>query len=268
MTSFMKLIGACSVAFVGVGSPAFATTLGSFNYISNGDFETVDGTKGVETGNSDGDLLNSLSGKSGNKSWDVFATLPGGWTSNVGTGIEIQTNKTVDQIDSRPGFAGSLTSDHYVELDSEKPGGSNSDMEQTVQLDEGVYQFSFFYSPRTTNSAAEDNLIEYKISADADIAPNPLIGSISGPVVNTTNQVGLWTQVAVFFEVMANDIDVTFNLAAGGKENEHGGFIDNVAVHKDLSRTTLQPIPVPAPLLLIASAFGFAGAVRRYSRSS
>ena len=99
---------------------AFCATSVSATTVMNGDFETVDGRTGITGGNSDGDRLDSLAGKSGGASWDVYETLPGGWYSRDtgAAGIEIQTNNTVGGIKAHSGS-------HYVELDSEKFGSTS-----------------------------------------------------------------------------------------------------------------------------------------------
>ncbi|MEM1313333.1 MAG: hypothetical protein AAGI51_02185 [Pseudomonadota bacterium] len=245
MTLFMRLIGACGVALVGVSSPAFATTT---NLLSNGDFESVDGRTDINGNNP----LNGLASPPGG-SWAVYSSLPGGWIASGGPGIEIQTNRTLGAIDSLDGFDGN-PGEHYVELDSHHAADTNSGMEQSLLLEKGKYVFSFFYSPRTGNVGADDNLINWEIL--------PGLGSdfISGPnpVGNPATEVGKWTKLTTFFE-LADQTNVTFRIFAGGKDNSLGGFVDNVSV---------SAVPVPAAFLMLASAFGLAGAVRRMSKTS
>lgn len=168
MNSFMRFIGPCSFACLGVVSPAFAATYGP-NLIGNGDFEQVDDRKG-QTHTQRLDMLKAGPGSS----WDVYGALPGGWTTSDGPGIEIQTNSTLSIIDSKDAFGGGACH-HYVELDSHGGTDTNSGMKQTLALGAGEYVFSFFYSPRTGNLDADDNLITW------EILPGLGGGWISGP---------------------------------------------------------------------------------------
>jgi len=273
MALFMRLAGACGVAFIGSITPAFAVTLGP-NLIVNGDFETTDGTPGLTVGNSNGQALNSLAGNTGGSSWDVYDALPG-WTSPSGNGIEVQTNGTLtgnNTVDSMASYTPSLLGQHYIELDSERTRNlpnSNSSMRQTLSLDTGVYHFSFHYSPRRNSSAGDDNLIRYSIEGSPDISPALVTGEVSGPLNGTGTTVGNWTKFMATFNVLFDDTVVDFTFSADGRENEHGGFIDNVALHQDLDADPFSAvIPLPAPLLMIASAFGLAGVYRRFAKSA
>mgnify|MGYP005851845729 CR=1 FL=1 len=234
--------------------PASAVT----NLISNGDFETVDNRAGLTVGDSDGDALNSLAGSSGNASWDVYSTLPGGWYTSAGNGIEVQTNLTINgagSINSLDAFGGGPGS-HYIELDSEADGGvggvSNSSMSQKVSgLSVGrQYLFSFYYSPRTSSFSTDDNLISWLI------APPGVGGSVSGPANGTGTSAGVWTLFETIFTATSEDVVITFS--AGGNDNELGGFIDNVS---------LSLVPLPAGALLIVGAFAGAAAFRRFGRA-
>ncbi|MEO0681210.1 MAG: hypothetical protein AAF192_12450 [Pseudomonadota bacterium] len=245
MTLFMRLTGACGVAFFGMISPAFAITLGA-NEVVNGSFEADDASQFGLVNTSQTLTAGSLAGTNGN-SWDVFAALPG-WTRGSGdAGIEIQTNGTLNSIDADDG-------NRYVELDSHDNGGSvgsNSSMSQVISgLATGTYQFSFSYSPRNNN--VNDNGIDYSVTPDG---PDT---SIAGPsTVAPVSSVGSWTRVIHTFDLLSSDT-VTVSFAATGLDNTLGGFIDDVALQRVIAT------PLPAAVLLFASAFGIAGAVRRF----
>ena len=219
---------------LGLGTASGAATI-----VTNGDFETVDGRLGVTTGGSDGDALNSLAGASGGASWDVFASLPGGWTSTTGAGIEVQTKKTIG-ITPQSG-------QHYVELDSEAASGigSNSDMQQNLgALGAGEYDLSFWYRPRTGKGATDGILVEV------------LGAGFSQSVVGTdTSQ---WVNLTFAFTVAPAAGDIVLRFVATGKADELGGFLDTVSV-----TATPVPVPLPASALLLTAGLGALGLMRR-----
>ncbi len=229
--------GAAALACVAMASPASAYVVGD-NLLGNGDFETVDGRVGLVNGNT----LDALSG-SGKTSWDVYETLPGGWQTAGGFGIEVQSTGTITNFEPH-------SADHYVELDSEpKNGQSNSRMEQQLTLDAGAYEFSFYYSPRTQDVGT--NGIAYFIET------NILDGEVTGPDATQNTDVGSWTLIRHVFEIAADGTEVTVGFAATGEQDTLGGFVDTVRISQ---------IPLPAAgWFLLAAAGGLlaAGRARR-----
>lgn len=220
--------------------------------IMNGDFETVDDRTGITGGGSDGDRLDSLAGKSGGASWDVYTDLPGGWVNKDkagnprGAGIEVQTNKTVGGIEAHSGL-------HYIELDSEKFGntGSNSHLAQDIFLKAGTYSLKFWYAPRPGLSSVSSNRIASGIFTDV----------LSAWVTDPNNMSGRtergWTEIVRRFTV-ENDTNATLHFSALGKEDELGGFIDTVSI---------EAVPLPAGVVLMLSGLAGFGAMRRFKKA-
>ena len=211
--------------------------------VINGDFEDVSSST-PGTGLQNGAALGNLATGPG-ASWDVYSSLPG-WTTATGRGIEIQTNRTLGSINSHNG------GQHYVELDSHG-ASSNSSMEQSLTLAAGLYEFSFYFSPRTSNAAS--NGIDYSIDGDTTIT-----GNITGPGNGT--QVGQWTQVVELFSIAADDTLVTMTLAATGNQDSLGGFVDSVSLSR-IGDPVAPAVPLPATALLLLGALGGFGALRR-----
>ncbi|MEM6610429.1 MAG: VPLPA-CTERM sorting domain-containing protein [Pseudomonadota bacterium] len=206
-------------------SPVTAAT------VFNGSFELDPGA----TGNLGGSF--STLNSSG-RSWDVWSSLPG-WTTSDGPGIEIQSNRTLGQIDAYDGS-------HYVELDSHGGSDTNSAMFQDIFLSAGRYELSFYYSPR--RSDASTNGIAYSIT---DASPLALVAdTVTGP--GGAVLVGSWTQVVSSFNV-TSDGYIRLGFAATGRDDSLGGFLDNV-------RIAATPLPAAAWMLL-AGVFGL-GALR------
>jgi hypothetical protein len=207
-----------------------ALTIPSFaNLLTNGDFETVDGRVGLVHSRP----LNTLSGN-----WDVYNSLPGGWTTLSGNGIEVQASGTVVNAHS-----GNL----YIELDSHpnntNGGSSNSSMFQAVNLGIGDYIISFYYRPRT--GTVNDNGIQLRINNDVLLN-----------VSETTGTLNSWTQYTANFS-MASAASVNVIFEAIGTANQLGGFIDTVS----LTGGRIPPSEVPEPstfALLGASLVGIA----------
>jgi hypothetical protein len=215
MMSFKTMLGACALSLATLAGSAQAAT------VVNGSFE-----RHPRVGN-----------------WAVFDTIPG-WRTVDGNGIEIQTNRTLGQIDAQHGRS-------YVELDSHpNDGNSNSTMRQSIAFDVGRYLLSFYYSPRTHDAGS--NGIAYSIGTDL---MNLLSGSITGPGRDTA--VGQWTRVTGLFDVTKAG---TYNLdfAATGRAETYGGLIDNVAI---------SPVPVPAGGVLLLTALGGLALARRRQRA-
>lgn len=213
-----------------------AASASAATIVQNGDFETVDGRLGVTTGGSDGNPLNSLAGGSGNGTWDVYASLPGGWSSSLGAGIEVQTTRSVG-LTPKSGA-------HYVELDSENEGhiGSNSNMFQNLGLlDSGKYQLSFWYRPRT--ATASDNGIRVDVTGGAAFTTAVAGGDRSA-----------WMLYEFLFQVVNPAAPTILSFTATGDANEHGGFLDDISV---------AAVPLPAPALLLLGALGGLGLMGR-----
>jgi len=187
--------------------------------------------------------------------WGVYNGLDDGvsstndWQLLSGQGIEIQTSGTVV-----PAYAGN----QYVELDSDPsrhvggytvPDGTstNSTMGQTVHLDPGTYELSFWYRPRT--DVTGDNGIMYGLW-DSGITGTNLFGTADGTSSNITD----WTQITHTFDITTPG-DYTIAFAASGTANKLGGFIDNAE---------LNTVPIPGAVWLLGSGLlGLIGIRRR-----
>jgi len=245
MATTFKFMALASAALLACAGAAGAAT------IVNGDFETVDGRSGIENGNA----LNALGG-TGKSSWDVYTSLPGGWTNpdrtRFGPGIEVQTNGTLGQIDAHSGS-------HYVELDSDGCGSdckTNSLMFQDMILDKGSYELSFWYSPREKDKRT--NGIRFSVEDRTPPRPNEslLMSSVTGP--NATTTVGIWTQITKRFRVGADGSDIRLGFRAFQKDDERGGLIDTVSV---------AAVPLPAAGLLLLGGLGGLGLMGRRKAS-
>lgn len=151
--------------------------------------------------------------------WKVFQTIDGTWETLDNTaGIEIQNNTRTQAQDG----------EQYVELDSHDGKNSrrkdtNSRMGQEVYLDEGTYDLSFWYKPRTKKES--DNIIGAGI-----YGPVPTNGEIAYDSWDGSAPLD-WDLKNLVFEITtAGDYSVQFE--ALGKDNTLGGFIDNVSLTK------------------------------------
>lgn len=173
--------------------------------------------------------------------WTVFAAGINGWDVASGSGIEIQTNATLGQIDAQDGA-------HYVELDSHpnaQSSATNTRIQQTIAFDMGRYMLSFYFSPRVRNNAAT-NVIDFGVTSG-------LAASITGPSADVPY--GQWTKIETIFTVgTAGDYDLYF--AASGTQDTLGGLIDNVSI---------SPVPLPASALLLLAGVGALTIARRKS---
>ena len=132
--------------------------------------------------------------------------MPWTWKNVSGPGVEVQTDRTLSTIDAQDG-------DYYIELDST----ANSSISQKVQLSQGTYLLSFWYSPRT--ALALTNTITYNLGR-----------VVSGQITNGVNgaRVGVWVEVKALFSIKSKgNYDLTF--AAAGLSDGYGGLIDNVS---------------------------------------
>jgi hypothetical protein len=201
--------------------------------VTNGSFEDPFATPGTRNG---GQVFGQLLGGPGT-SWNVWDAIPG-WTTGSGAGIEIQSDRTLGSIDAAQGS-------HYVELDST----ANSSMFQRVLLGVGRYELSFAYSPRTRDAAS--NGIDYSVDG-------LLTGRIDGP--DGASRVGVWTTVSRGLDVRTAGSYV-LSFGATGRSDSYGGLIDSVAI-------TPSAVPVPAALVLLATALGGLGVAARVLRAA
>ena len=217
-----RILGIATVLILGLGT---AGSAGAVNLVLNGDFETLDDRTGDR-----GYRLNDLAPNR----WDVYDSLPGGWMTGSGAGIEIQHNTVVPAHSPQ----------HYVELDSHSwdGGPSNSSMFQWIHLDNpGTYELSFFYRARTNNQ--DDNGIDV-------LFDNLLVAEVDGFKYEYTD----WEQYIVTLDVaQAGDYQLMFS--AMGMDNTLGGFLDDIS---------LTSVPEPASIFLLGSGIlGLAALARR-----
>lgn len=217
-----KLLAAAVLALMAFSAAATATPI-----VTNGSFES--GVPGNKKGLQNGARFGNLN--SSGPSWDRWLKI-NGWTRTYGSGIEVQSNRTLSTIDAQEGT-------HYVELDS----NSNSGMKQTLNLTHGDYVLKFWYSPRTAQ--ANTNGIEYTI------------GGLAGGYVTTNKPVsavvGVWTEIVTKFSVgKRGAYDLKFS--ATGLSDSYGGLLDNVSV---------APVPLPAAGLGLMAALGGLASMKR-----
>jgi hypothetical protein len=205
-------------------APAVAATVTLKNYSFEED--ATGPNQGQVTGVRFGDLTTSPTA-----SWNIYSGLKD-WSTTSGTGVEVQTNRTLSTIDAQNG-------QYYVELD----GTRNAAISQTVKLKQGTYVLSFWYSPRTAFAAT--NIIGYNLGR-----------AVSGQITAGMNgaRVGIWTEVRTRFTLASkSNLDLTF--AALGFSDGTGGLIDNVAI---------QTVPIPAAGIGFFTALcGLAAIARR-----
>lgn len=174
----------------------------------------------------------------GGASRDVWTTIPG-WATTSGPGIELQTNNSLGSIDAHSG-------DYYVELNSDYGGNpSNSSMAQTLSLSKGMYELSFYCSPRTKTLGG--NTIDYGVGSLAS-------GTVDGS--SGTTSVGTWTEINMEFTVLADGDYTLYFTASRSGTNKRGGLIDTVS---------LEAVPLPASALLLLAGMGGLGLMRRRS---
>ncbi len=222
------LLCALSVLLAATSLAARATAKTIQPILQNGSFED-------STGNSKG-LVNRVTFNqllTSNYSWDTWKTIDK-WKNVSGPGVEVQTDRTLSTIDAQDG-------DYYIELDST----ANSSISQKVQLSQGTYLLSFWYSPRT--ALALTNTITYNLGR-----------VVSGQITNGVNgaRVGVWVEVKALFSIKSKgNYDLTF--AAAGLSDGYGGLIDNVSI---------ETVPLPATGFGLFAALGGLGLMRRRSK--
>lgn len=220
----IRTVVTLAVASVLLAAPVSAATI-----VTNGSFES--GVPGNTPGLNNGALFSDLN--SSGASWDRWTDIDG-WRTVSGSGIEIQSNRTLSTIDAQDGT-------HYVELDS----NSNSRMVQTVGLKAGSYLLSFWYSPRT--GAASTNAIEYNLGGIVG-------GKVTNGILGAT--VGTWTEILQKVVIKkSGQYDLYF--AGVGISDSYGGLIDNVSV---------APVPLPAAGFGLMAALGGLAALRKRRR--
>jgi hypothetical protein len=197
--------------------------------VANGDFETVD----ERVGNAKGVKLDSFDGITGR--WDVYTSLPGGWMTSSGPGIEVQYDGVV--VDAHSLY-------HYIELDSHPGPNSNSSMFQDIILPHpGSYELSFWYRPRT--DAPNDSRIDVYFDSQLVVTAN-----------ETTVEMNDWAEYSVSLSVADVSAPKRLMFSAGGLSNSFGGLLDDIE---------LVPNPEPTTLLLMgAGLFSLAGARRKF----
>ncbi|MEM9269345.1 MAG: VPLPA-CTERM sorting domain-containing protein [Pseudomonadota bacterium] len=201
--------------------------------VVNGNFDVTTGNV-PGTGLNNGNTLAGMIGQTGRNSWDRFAQLEG-WTTTSGSGIEVQTNKTLGAIDAHSG-------EFYIELDS----NNNSSMTQTLNLRPGQYQLTFFYAPRRKNDVGTNGIAW-------DVAG--VTGDITGP--SNAAPFKTWTEVNQTFFIGTHATN-TLTFSAIGTSDSLGGFIDSVSI---------AAVPVPASILGLGFAIAGLGALGRRKRA-
>ena len=186
----------------------------SATLIQNGDFEWLDSRVG--------DAGHRLDELGADPSWDVYTSLPGGWYTTGGPGIEVQTDA------HRPAHSGRL----YIELDSH----SNSMMTQDVLIvTGGDYVLEFAYQPRS--GTQNDNGIAVLLGEQE-------LGYANGVATSGSD----WQIVTFEIEgLVAGTHRLSF--AATGLSNSFGGLLDSVS----LVRATDPNVPEPTAALLFGT---------------
>lgn len=206
---------------LGLGAAA-PHTASAATLLMNGSFEEAPTIRGQRGGD-----FTQLS-QSG-RSWDIFDALPG-WYSNIDE-IEIQTNRTLGQIDAADG-------QYYVELDANR----NSRISQDLFLTAGTYDLSFAYSPRMSNAGT--NGLGLSLTGRFGTA---LSESYAGP--NGTYQRGEWSFITERFTIAQGGFYV-LSFEGQGRSDSLGALLDDVS---------LAAVPLPAGVILMLS--GLAGLV-------
>lgn len=170
--------------------------------------------------------------------WSVYGSIPG-WTSTLGTGIEIQ-----DHVAGSP-----YDGDQHVELDShnnsnELDSHTNSNMRQQIGVTPGaLYDLSFAYSPRPGVAATSTGIEVWFDGLLIDTV------AASGIGLQDTN----WTIQSYTVSPVGNLVNLEF--LAVGTSDSLGGYIDDVQL--------TPTIPVPGAIVLGALGTSLVGWMRR-----
>lgn len=180
--------------------------------------------------------------------WKVFQDV-GGWITSAGAGIEIQSNGTLAGVNAYDG-------NQYVELDSDSGNGglsssTNSAMTRTLDLTSGTYRLEWYYRPRTNTFG--DNIINVYLAGASEGLFDHLIASSN----STFEAASGWLHQSVDFTVDGADNLYALSFAAGGIENELGGFVDQVS---------LSRVPEPGTVALLGVGLVGLGIARRRAR--
>lgn len=230
MTNLTKVLGGALLSLmVGGVMPAQAATVVP---IVNGSFEA--GTTGRATGYRNGLTFGQLA--TTGAGWNTYAGVQGWTTASSSTRLEVHANRDPNTLDAQDG-------NYSVSLD----GGTNSTIQQTVNLNAGTHILSFWYSPENANIAT--NRIGYSFGS-----------LLSGTVSRGTNgaTVGAWTLIQAQFIVRTAGAYV-LSFAAMGPANSVGGLLDNVS---------LAAVPVPAAGLGMLAGLGALGGLKRRRRAA
>lgn len=199
------------------------------NLLLNGSFEAVDAREGLVRATP----LDGLAAAS--PKWDVYDSLPDvtdgtstSWSTVAGSGPEVQYSGVV--VTPYDGL-------YYVELDSHandtNGSGTNSAILQTVDLDGGDYELSFWFRPR--RAIANDNPIDVYIDGAR-------IGTADG------TDTSAWVNYTFTLSgLSAGTHDVMFH--ATGTQNSFGGLLDAVSLACADGDTDPDPEPEPEPFV-------------------
>jgi hypothetical protein len=206
------------------------TATAQTNLVTNGSFETVncaDRIPGVGTS-----CTNNLNAGQ----WAVFKTLPGGWTTVSGAGIEVR--------DAVSGTAQSGS--NFVELDSHGKTYNNSFMQQVFSSPASQMMLSFWYAARPGTSPSTNGI---NVFFNGHNVTSSLLG---GPNLGNGSSNTSWVQYSMLLNgVVGNN---TIGFKAVGKDDTFGGSIDNVVI---------TAVPEPSTIAMFLAGLGAVGFVAR-----